>query len=92
MEQKKSYIISYDLIGPERDYESLISKIKSYGTWAKALESVWLIRSTKSSSEIRDDLKSVIDSNDKLLIIENSGGWATRNISKSVTEWIRNNF
>ena len=38
-----SYIVSYDLMAPHKDYSGLISAIKSYGTYAKVLESCWLI-------------------------------------------------
>ncbi|MFP3356869.1 CRISPR-associated protein Cas2 [Planococcus sp. SIMBA_143] len=92
MEQMKSYIISYDLVGPARDYESLIDKIKSYGTWATPLESVWLIRSKKTAGEIRNDLKATLDSDDKLIVIEHKGGWASKGISKTVSKWMHDNF
>lgn len=34
-----SYLISYDLMAPNKDYSKLISAIKEYGTYAKVLES-----------------------------------------------------
>ena len=33
-----SYIVSYDLMAPHKDYSGSISAIKSYGTYAKVLE------------------------------------------------------
>ena len=38
-----SYIISYDLRKPERNYEALYEAIKAYGTWAHINESLWAV-------------------------------------------------
>ena len=32
-----AYLVTYDLNAPGQDYESLIERIKSYGTWANWL-------------------------------------------------------
>lgn len=84
------YLVSYDLIGPDRDYEAIKEKLRSYSPRAKPLESVWIIKTDKSAEEIRDDLKTAVDSNDKLLVVKLSGNWATRNISVNVTDWMKN--
>jgi hypothetical protein len=86
-----SYLIAYDLGGPERDYEELIDAIKSYGYYAHILESNWIVRSNDSASDIRDDLKPHIDLNDKLLVVECGSGWATT-FSNDNTEWMHDNF
>lgn len=90
----KSYIISYDLINKEiYDYTDLISYIKTYGKWAKPLESFWLIKTDKSVSTVRDELKAKVSSGDKILVIDVTGSyWATSSISKEVTDWMKNNI
>ena len=55
-----SKIITYDLCSPGRNYDDLYEKIKSYGTWAHICESTWIISTTDSCSDIRDNLKSVM--------------------------------
>jgi len=91
----KSFLVSYDLGGPESssDYRALIDKIKSYH-WCKPLESLWLITvEGEDCSDIRDELKNYLDSNDKLLIIDVTGSdWATRNINSKVTDWMKHNL
>lgn len=83
------YLISYDLVGPHRDYEAVTDHImKTYGTRAKPLESVWLVKTSKSAAEIRDALQQHVDSNDKILVVTLTRGWATRKISKVVTDWM----
>lgn len=85
------YIISYDLI-KDKDYKELITEIKSLTTWAKPLESFWLVKTDLTASVIRDRLKAKLDKDDKLIIIETGAWWATSNISKEVTDWMKKNM
>lgn len=87
----KTYLISYDLIRPETlsDYIRLFNTIKSARFWAKPLLSVWLVKTTLSSAQIRDELRKVIDANDKILVIEVTNSWASYNLPKEVTEWMQ---
>lgn len=89
------FLISYDLGLPETydDYKILIQYIKSYLTWAKPLQSVWLIKTNKAVSQVRDEIRDRIDANDKVLVIDiTKTGWATFNVSKEVTDWMKNNL
>ncbi len=87
----KTYLISYDLIRPESspEYTRLINLIKTAVTWAKPLESLWLIKSHLSSTDIINQLRAVTDANDKILIIEVTNDWASFNLSKEVIDWMR---
>jgi len=82
-------LITYDLIKPEKDYDKLFEGIKSYGSYAHALKSVWLIKTEKSVSQIRDHLKQYIDGNDQLKIVR-VADWATLNLPKNITDWMKN--
>ena len=84
------YIISYDLTKPERDYKGLYEAIKSFGTWWHYLESTWLIKTNDTPSKILESLKSHIDKDDNLLIIEagkKHSGW----LPKKAWDWIKRN-
>ncbi len=88
----KTFLISYDLIG-QRDYPELIEAIKQYPFWAKPLESLWLIKTNETAAQVRDYLKSHIDDDDKLFVIDVTGtGWATYNISQRITDWMKSNL
>lgn len=87
-----SYAISYDLIGPNRNYDNIIEAIKSYGTWAHINESLWIIRSSKTSAEIRDHLKQKVDTNDKILVVQLTGVGAWLNLSPDMNNWLKNNL
>lgn len=71
------YMITYDLKQPGRDYQSLFDHIKNNYSWCKGLDSVWLVETTKSAAEIRDGLKILIDTNDKLFVARLQGNWAS---------------
>ncbi len=89
----KIYIISYDLKNKNLfNYTSLIEYIKSYGSWAKPMESFWFVKTDKDASTIRDELMSKVHSDDKLIVIDASNViWASFNLSGEVTNWLKNN-
>lgn len=79
------YIISYDLNKSGQDYQKLYKAIKecSTGIWIHCLDSTWLIKSYKSTSEIQRILKNAIDDNDSLLVMEvknNYSGWLPKDV------------
>ena len=90
-----TFLVGYDLNTYETagEYQKLIKAIKELGTWAKPLESTFLVVSGLSASEIRDYLKNSTDSDDELLVMDvTDANWATWGIDKDVTSWMRNNI
>jgi hypothetical protein len=85
-------LVSYDLASPERiqDYNKIHEYIKgSYSSWAKPLYSQYLIRTTKTPTEVRVDLIQLVDGNDKLLVLDVSNDdWAYYNMPSEVASWI----
>lgn len=84
-------LISYDLGVPEssEDYKRVIDHIKSHSTWAKPLYSVWIVKTDKTCATMRNELKALVDSNDKVLVVDVTGdGWGSYNLSKEVTDWM----
>ena len=75
------YVVSYDLRQPQRDYESLYEALRALNG-QRILESSWLITvQDLTAVTIRDRLKGVIDSDDRLLV--NGFGnsqWASYNL------------
>jgi hypothetical protein len=85
-------IISYDLGQPETSasYTKLIDYIKSLGSWAKPLESFWIVDTPKHCSTIRDEAKEHLDGNDEILAVSCPfDAWASYGISTKVTDWIK---
>lgn len=75
-----SKIITYDLCAPGRNYDDLYKAIKSYGTWAHITESTWFVKTADSCIQIRDNLLSRVDSNDRLFVGELTGTAAWYNV------------
>lgn len=88
----RTFLISYDLGVPETasDYEKVIEHLKSYKHWSRPLQSVWLVVSDYGTTmSIRDRLSSLIDGNDKILVMDvTDDDWATRGIGQNITDWM----
>ncbi len=91
----KVFLISYDLNKGETssEYQRLIKEIKSFGTWAKPLESTWFVVSDSTTSSIRDHLTQFIDSNDEILVMDVSDDdWACKGLNNDVVQWMKNHL
>lgn len=72
------YCVTYDLKAPGKDYKPVHDYLKTFN-YCKDLESFWLIDSTKSAAQIRDDLRSRIDGNDKVFVARLHRKWGSIN-------------
>ncbi len=85
-------LISYDLHKPVKDYEELYRYLKGFGTRAKPLESLWMVKTSKSHIAIRDEIVAHIDKDDSIIVIDVSGdAMAWRGLGDKVSEWLKNN-
>ena len=82
-------LISYDLKCPGRDYTALYESIKSLGEWWHYLGSVWIIKSDRNVTQIAQILRTKIDENDLLFVVDITGkpvdGWLPR----AAWEWMK---
>lgn len=85
----KRYLVSYDLRKPGRNYETLYKALKSYEAWAHPLESVWVLETRRSATEIRDHLGAHVDGNDQLLVTGLTVEWASYNLATEQTNWLQ---
>jgi hypothetical protein len=65
-------LISYDLGQPETsgDYGKIGKYLRTFASYLKPLESFWMVQTTKSAAQVRDDLLTLLDANDKLLVMD----------------------
>ena len=89
---KQAYIITYELHRPGQNYEELIRKIQSYGTWARLGGSEYIIISLQSAVQIRDYLGGTIDNNDSIFVGTLIAPAAWSGMTEEVSNWIRNNL
>lgn len=86
-----THLVSYDLRQPGRNYPSLHQHLMGYKVLAKPLESVWLIKTDRTAEEVRDAAKLLVDTNDRLLVIDVTGdAKAWYNLTPENAKWIHN--
>lgn len=86
-------LVSYDLIKPNKDYTQLITFLKTYPSWARPLESVWLVKNNLTAEETRNQIQGHTDRDDKVIVVTvtgDSAAWV--NLSKDVSDWIQSNL
>ncbi len=89
---KDTIVVSYDIKDSEEfDYESLFDYLKSFGTWASITESFWAIKTDKSVTEIRDEIKNLTPEGSSIFITKSSGIAAWSNVNCS-SKWLKENF
>jgi len=88
-----TFAITYDLHQPVQDYDDLHDTLESYDGWWHCLESIWLVVTEDSASEIRDSIQDVIDYNDDVLVFEASApaSW-TLTSPDECHEWLQDNL
>lgn len=82
--------ISYDLHNPGRDYEDVVSTIKSAPSWTHPQGSVWLIDTTLTPSAWVDKLKAAGDPNDEYFVTRLAHNWASFKMDSSSVAWLKN--
>lgn len=63
-----SYLISYDLNSPGKNYAQLYAAIQKLGSWWHCLDSTWIVAHPGPASDIRDKLAPYLDRNDALIV------------------------
>lgn len=85
-EMARMYTLSYDLIAPGRNYDTLIAELKRLGA-VRVLLSQWVLYSKLSASQLRDHVRTFTDANDRLLVVEICGDWASFNALVKINEF-----
>lgn len=70
--------------------DQVSSYMKQFPRWAKVFDDIWIVRTTKSHIEVRDDLKQKFPGSKILTMDVTQSAWATLNISDEVNKWLKN--
>ena len=87
-----TYIVSYDLKAPGKDYDSVVEYLQSCGTWWHHLGSTWAVVTDLSATALRDEIKSRTDGNDKVLVVESAGVGAWSGFNEKGSAWLKSNL
>lgn len=85
--------VSYDLYQPGQNYEDVITKIKSLGSWAKIHKSFWYLDTSLSAEQVAKAVWSVMDQNDSLYVVDathNTAYWY--NLSPEAAQHIQQHW
>lgn len=86
-----SKIITYDLRKEGRNYDDLYAYLKSFAGWAKITESTWFVSSAKTCVRIRDEILTIVDSNDRVFVAELTGTAAWHEVICN-SDYLKNNL
>jgi CRISPR/Cas system-associated endoribonuclease Cas2 len=80
-------LVGYDLDAPGQDYKPLWAALRRY-THHHALDSTWFLDTTKSASDVRDELKKLVDKNDQVFAFKLRKNWAAARTDEG-TAWLK---
>lgn len=89
---KRTYIISYDLNSPGKNYEKVLTALKATGAWARLGGSAYIVISMLSAAQIRDSIMKVMDNNDQLFVGVVNAPAAWFGLGDEVSNWLKNNL
>lgn len=86
-------LVGYDLNRPSQNYEDLFKIIKAEGTWCHNLDSAWLVRSSKTASELLETIAGHIGKSDEVIVIDITGRSAAWiNFPQEASDWVQRNL
>jgi hypothetical protein len=88
----QSILVTYDLVGTSEtsaDYERLIGHLKDdYSNWAKVALSTWILRTSQSVVQVRNNVSRYLDADDRLFVAALTGTAAWGNVMCS-PNWLQ---
>ncbi|MBY5395913.1 hypothetical protein HFN01_13890 [Rhizobium leguminosarum] len=86
-----TFIITYDT-HKGRNYQTLYDAMEKH-SGVRLAESVWGISLSNTVGEVRDWVKSVLDGDDTIIVIQvkPKPSWATQKADAKATEWLKGN-
>lgn len=87
------YVISYDIRSKNHQYQPLYDQLDAWAA-KPLLDSVWVATIEKTASEVLDELKKHVHSNDSLAVVEifRKSDWATRKSKPEGSQWLKDNI
>lgn len=87
-------LIAYDLHKLGQRYADLKKLIEGqYTTYWHCLESTYIVATPRDPVQVRDSIRSALDSNDELVVfLLDKSTWATQGLSEECLVWLKNNL
>ncbi len=88
----KTYVVSYDPIGPGVKHDRLVSLLSSYPRSIQALTSTWFVQTDETAFKIAAALEEVLDDGDGMIIntldTDDVSVWAA-SLSAEIDTWLQ---
>lgn len=85
-----AYIVTYDLHTPGQKYDCFMDKLDAYGTHWHMQLSAWIVDTKQSAEQIRDNLLTCLNKNDKIFVGKLAGDASWSGTTKKGDQWIKN--
>ena len=91
----KTYVVSYDPIGPGRKHDAIDALLSSYPKSIQALTSTWFVQTDDTAFKIAIALEEVLDDDDGMIIntldTDDVSVWAA-SLSPEIDTWLQQNL
>jgi hypothetical protein len=70
----------------------LVQKLQAQPSWAKVMSNLYLVTTTMSAQQMRDQLLAVSSKNKVLVYNVTNSLWATNALTSEVNQWLQTNW
>lgn len=87
-----TYLVTYTLDNSDESYPKISTRLKLYPNWAKLFARTWVIKTSRSSKHVRDELAEAIEGKGKIMVINiTDSAWATYKMDDKLIDWLKSN-
>lgn len=85
----KTYIVSYDPIGPGPKHDRLAAKLGSYPESIQALSSTWFVKTDETAFKVAAAMEEILDDDDGVVVnrVTWEAAWAA-SIAPEIDAWL----
>lgn len=84
-----TYIVSYDLQTMGKDYDPLLDYLTTLEDWWHYLDSTWVVVTSKTATQLREELQELVDDKDLVLVVKSSGVGAWAGFPERPATWLQ---
>lgn len=83
-------MVGYDLVKPGQTYTQLIDKLNSFPSHWHCLDSTWFVKANLTPVELHNQLRPLMDANDRLLVVNVTGDLAAwSGFNTACSDWLK---
>lgn len=89
----RTYIVSYDPIGPGAKHDAIVAKLSSYPSSVHALTATRFVQTDDTAFKIAAAMEEILDDDDGLIVnrVGREGAWSA-SIAPDIDAWLLNHL